>query len=98
MEKRKLDEHEVLAAETVVSKFFEGCQKAAAADVIAHCRESGLHRMEIREARKRLGVQSVKDENGTYWWHWPSDKDAQEVNAKKSRQLMEEIENEGKRD
>ena len=58
MDKQKLDEHMVLLAEIAISKIFEGRQKVATADVIAHCRESGLLRREIREARKRLGVQS----------------------------------------
>lgn len=56
MDKQKLDEHMVLLAEIAISKIFEGRQKVATADVIAHCRESGLLRREIREARKRLGV------------------------------------------
>lgn len=98
MDKQKLDEHMVLLAEIVISKIFEGRQKVATADVIAHCRESGLLRREIREARKRLGVQSWRDGSGTYWWYWPKEKDAADVNHEKSRQLMEEIGNERKRD
>lgn len=45
MDKQKPDEHMVLLAEIAISKIFEGRQKVATADVIAHCRESGLHRM-----------------------------------------------------
>ena len=92
MDKQKLDGHMVLLAEIAISKIFEGHQKVAATDVIAHCRESGLLRREIREARKRLEVQSQRDSSGTYWWYWPKEKDAAKTNREKSRQLMEEIE------
>ncbi len=41
----------------------------------------------MKDARKSLGVKS-ENVDGTYWWVWPDDKDADEVNREKSEELM----------
>jgi len=86
---RILSESDIRCAELVVTRYFElnGSGKAPVQEVIQYGRMSGLKRAEIKEARKRLGIESV-NENGAYWWIWPNDKDPGEVNKQISDEVM----------
>ena len=90
---RALNEEEVKAAELAVSHCFEtaGVRRIQAQAVIQYAKSSGLHRTEIREARKRLGVTSV-NEDGVYWWIWPDETEPGEVNRLKSEEWFKECE------
>ena len=61
---RILNEEEVKAAELSVSKYFEiaGVRRLRARDVLGYAKSTGLHKAEIKEARKRLGIASAKEE------------------------------------
>lgn len=88
--RRILNEDEVKAAELAVSHCFEvaGTKKLQTQVVIQYAKSSGLHRAEIKEARKRLGVVS-ENQDGEYWWLWPDDTEPDEVNKQKSMEMWE---------
>ena len=88
-----LDEAGVRAAELAVSHCFEaaGMRRLQAKAAIQYAKSSGLHRAEIKEARKRLGVVSVNEE-GVYWWIWPDGTEPGEVNRLKSEEWFKECE------
>lgn len=84
---RNLGKEEVKAAELAVSHCFDvaGVRRLQAKAAIQYAKSSGLHRAEIKEARKRLGVVSVNEE-GVYWWIWPDGTEPGEVNRLKSEE------------
>lgn len=88
--KQELNQERVDSARLAVSRFFEMSmvRKAPAKEVIAYGRQSGLHRAEIKAARRLLGVKSA-NENGEYWWEWPEGTDPGEMNRQISREVLE---------
>lgn len=96
---QSLDEHTVKCAELTLSRYFEksGTRKVPAQTVIQHGKASGFYRAEIKEARKRLGVESV-NEDGVYWWSWPDSSNPEETSKRLNDELLEEIKNDGKGD
>lgn len=85
---RSLDEQAVKCAKLALSRYFEmaGSRKLPAQVVIQYGKTSGLYRAEIKEARKRLGIQSVNEE-GVHWWVWPDDSRPGDVNTELSNEF-----------
>ena len=87
-----LCEENILSAALELGRYFVhmGVSKAAVPDVLAFTKEIGLRRSEIKEARKRIGIQS-KRENGIQYWCWPKNVDPEEFCSKKNAEIWEII-------
>lgn len=78
----------LVCAEMVLSAIFrDGEKRQEVKQILKRAKESGVGRQFMKDARKSLGVKS-ENVDGTYWWVWPDDKDADEVNREKSEELM----------
>lgn len=93
---RILNEDEVRAAELMVCGCFEaaGVKKIQARHVIQYAKTPGFHKAEIKEARKRLWIDS-KNVEGEQWWIWPDDTEPGEVNKQKSEEFWKVYERKG---
>lgn len=88
-----MDEKNILCAEILLSKYF--CDHMAqdripAKSILAEIKEqfSGLHRPEIKEARKRLNIRS-KQIDGEYLWEWENPVLPKDIWTLKSNELLE---------
>ena len=87
-----IDERNILCAEVLLSKYFyehSNTEKILAKDVLIEIkgRLSGLHRAEIKEARKRLSIKSKRVED-EYQWEWDNPISPEAIWSSKSKEFF----------
>lgn len=96
-----LDESGVCCAEMVLARYFTEIGKRQWRPVkevmcFAKIYSPQTRKAEIKEARKRLGVES-QSFGGSYCWRWADERSPEIVWAEKSRAIFGGIEDAGKR-
>lgn len=87
--KRFVSEEEIKCAELVISRFFDLYGKTALVQhVVQFAKDCGVHRAELKDARKRLGLKSEKGPDGQYWI-WPEGSNPGTINAELSKEVWE---------
>ena len=90
-----LDENEVCCAELVLARYFTEIGKrqwCPVKDVVCFVKTYSPHtrKAEIKEARKRLGIESQSFE-GSYCWKWADERSPEMVWAEKSKNIFRGI-------
>lgn len=82
----------VLCAEMLLAKcFYDSGMEISVKECVGRVKDnmkgSGVRRSDIKEARKNLGIQSIKTENG-YVWVWKNEKSPEEMWSVKSEEFL----------
>ena len=83
----------VICAEMLIAKYFTDNEKTeGASEIIAWVKQEtrglGVRKTEIREARKRRGIESVETDQGRVWV-WKNPLSPEEMWKSKSKELLE---------
>lgn len=95
-----MDERNISGAELVLARYFaeNTGEWLPVADIMQFIKgqHMGYRRAEIKEARKRLGIESQGAE-GVFRWKWNNVKNPGDMWAEKSMEILGGDDNEGKR-
>lgn len=77
-----MNEEKIFLAEIALLDFFKQCKEVNAwypvRDIHEVLKASGVYRNEAKEARKRLGIESLRFDNGQCW-KWSSEDAPDEI-------------------